>query len=506
MYRLHALLFFILIQPILSYGSNMNQIIELNIDKQEVDTLVSQSLNTFQIPGVAIGIIANNKILLSKGYGFCSLDERSPITAETPFPIGSCTKAFTTLALSQLVEKGLISWNDPVKKHLPEFTLKDEYATRYSTIKDLATHRTGMPRHDLIWYQSIFSPKQILERLKYLDLSYGFRNEFSYNNLMYIALGTLIEKVTNMTWEDYIKTSILKPLNLDQTGFLSQINSTKQKQFPAGYSLYKNTPYRIPYFNQASVHAAGSIYAPLSDMIKWLQTLLSKDPKIVNKNSLEELQTLQIAKTNFPNGNLHLLGYGLGWAIGSYDGEYLVWHDGSIDGFFSQISILPHKGIGVIILCNNAYTGSLFSMGITNSIFDLLLKKSNQMNWVNICKTVLDQETMQIEKEEQPLDKTSFSDHLSSSKSIIGTYSHPAYGEVVIELKKGKICANYHGLITPLHSLDSLTFIGLETPYEINPFGNLEFKFNPKDQTLSIQIDEFISPISFTKKSENIRN
>ena len=202
--------------------SVVNEVIHQRLAK--VDSTMNQALETLRIPGMAIGVIVDGKVVFMKGYGVRNISDPSPVTENTLFAIGSCSKAFTTFALGQLVDEGRLAWDDPVIKYLPEFRLKDLHATHHLTIRDLVTHRSGLPRHDLAWYNSTFSRAEILNKLPHLEPTYDIREKFQYNNFMYGVAGLLIERVSGKTWEEFVQERIFIPLNMPRSNFSVEVS------------------------------------------------------------------------------------------------------------------------------------------------------------------------------------------------------------------------------------------------------------------------------------------
>lgn len=185
----------------------------------DFDQSVEQALIDFDIPGIAIGVVANGEVILSKGYGIRDRNNERPVTENTLFAIGSCTKAFTTFVLGTLVDEGLIEWDMPVVNYIPEFRLWDQHANQHITVRDLVTHRSGLPRHDFVWYNSIASREELVSRLQYLEPVCDLREKVYYNSLMYITAGYLAERVTGLSWEDIVSSRIFSPLGMNESNF-----------------------------------------------------------------------------------------------------------------------------------------------------------------------------------------------------------------------------------------------------------------------------------------------
>lgn len=248
-----------------------------------ISEMVVEAMNAFRVPGTAVGIIVDGEVMPTKGYGLRNLNEELPVTEDTVFAIASCTKAFTTHLLGQLVDEGKITWDDPVVRHLPEFRLKDERVTLRVTIRDIITHRSGLPRHGMLLYGTGLERKDILSKLQHLDLNADLREKFQYNNLMYtVVAGLIAEKATGQSREEAVNSRILNPPGMQRTSV-----SANEVQQCDDYSL----PFRevdgvirnIPFRNIDNEGPAGSINSSVANMVKWLRLRLSDGTSISQK-------------------------------------------------------------------------------------------------------------------------------------------------------------------------------------------------------------------------------
>jgi CubicO group peptidase (beta-lactamase class C family) len=187
----------------------------------DFDSYVAQTMKDFKVPGAALAIVRDGKVLLAKGYGFRDVENQLPVTTETLFPIASITKSFTVTTLGMMVDQGFVDWDKPVRDYLPGFRMYNPVATDEMTPRDLVTHRSGLPRHDLVWYGSPFSQKEIVERLQYLEPNKPLRQTFQYNNLMFITAGYLESVLNHSSWEEAVQKLVLTPMAMTGTLFSS---------------------------------------------------------------------------------------------------------------------------------------------------------------------------------------------------------------------------------------------------------------------------------------------
>jgi CubicO group peptidase (beta-lactamase class C family) len=437
-----------------SETSQETAIVQTPVDRLEgLDAMVNEALETFHVPGAAVGIIIDGKVVLTKGYGFRDAENSLPVTENTLFAIGSCTKAFTTHILGQLADEGKISWDDPVIKYLPEFRLKDEYATSHITIRDLVTHQSGLPRHDFLWYNSDLSRNDLLHRLQYLDPSADLRSKFQYNNLMYVMAGLVIEKIEGITWEEAVHSRILAPLGMNRSNF-SVLDSQKSDDFSLPFREKNGSVQALPFNPMAVAGPAGSINSSAADMVKWLGLQLTdgtfEGRQFVKKETLLAMHTPQVALRKFPEEATDFFGYGLGWMVGIHEGRYFVAHGGGIDGFISLTGFLPKEKIGVVVLTNSD-SGMSFANSLAMAIFDRTLGIAKE-DWIPKVKEKDEKIKSALQ---QGQEKTNEDSSVTAGTSrpcsdYVGEFEHPGYGTIQVQKKGDDLILSYHTLSIPL--------------------------------------------------------
>ena len=475
----------------------------------DIDSIVNDALDVFNVPGVAIGIVVDGKVVLSKGYGYRNLDQNLPTTENTLFAIGSCTKAFTTFMLGQLVNEGKITWDDPVISHIPEFRLMDQYSTYHITIRDLVAHRSGMARHDLLWFNPEFNRSDVIKSLQYLEPACKLREKFQYNNLMYTVAGILIEKVTGQTWEEALSSRILIPLTMLNSND-SVKESQKSEDFSMPYAEVAGEIKAIPFRSIQSVAPAGAINSSVSDMVKWIQLQLSNgtllDKHFIYKETLQEMHTIQMPMVaSAPDEEVYHFGYGLGWCTGIYRGHYYLHHGGGIDGFISQVSLLPQEKIGVVVLSNSSSDGTFAVSCIANTIIDKLLEKTD-VNWIEKSKG--QREQIKKAQQEGPVvnnELTSIPAH--KLDDYVGYYEHPAYGIVQVKLENDRLFATYGEMIASLSHRCYDIFNGKIDEALFGDKSTITFSFSNNTSgdicELFIPLDQSVKPIIFKRKADS---
>ncbi len=328
----------------------------------QIDSIAQRSMRLFQVPGLAVGIIKDGKLIYGKGFVIRSLHTQQPVTSKTLFGIASNTKAFTAAALGLLVDEGKLQWDDKVIKYIPEFKLYDAYATQELTIRDLLCHRSGLATgagdlmHDPD--STNFSVKDIIYNLRYIKPAYSFRSRFAYDNNLYLVAGEVIARVSKMCWEDFIEQRLLQPLQMSSSAASYNDCKLNTNIIDAHNKVNDNTRV-ITRYTSTKDDAAGGIYSNIEDLSNWALMLMNSgrhgDKQLLSEQTAKQLWT---AQTNIPVGNggvyhTHFAAYGLGWFVLDVKGYKQIFHTGQDVGMVSEISMIPEIGLGVIVLTNN---------------------------------------------------------------------------------------------------------------------------------------------------------
>jgi len=414
------------------------------------DASIEKALADYQVPGLVVGVVVDGHVVYAKGFGYRDLEQKQPMTPETLFAIGSCTKAFTAFAMGNLVDEGRLEWDQPVIDILPEFRLWDQYATVNLTIRDILTHRSGMPRHEFVWYNSKMSKSEMLKRIRYLQPSFDIRERYQYGNLMYFTAGLAMEQAAGKPWEELIREKILNPLNMTHTNFsIEETQKTDNYAFP--YLEKGDQLKKIPFRSLSLIGAAGSINSTLDDMMHWIQMQVGggvyKNQALISPATLQELHAAQVIVPGAPETKETLLyAYGIGWAVLSYRGHYLVSHDGVSDGFTSVVALLPAENIGLVILSNKNMTS--LPRYLSFELMDQLLGLPHH-DWFkegmdSIRKNKESTKESKLKEDRMRKKGTSPSHPL---EEYVGIYEHPGYGKLAIDLVDGKLEATYNDLV-----------------------------------------------------------
>jgi CubicO group peptidase (beta-lactamase class C family) len=423
----------------------------------DLDSYVARAMQTYQVPGMAIAVVKDDKVVLQKGYGVRNVGDPTPVDAHTLFGIGSTTKAFTVAALANLVDAGKLSWDDPVYERLPGFQMYDPYVSKELRIRDLLCHRSGLGQGegDLMLFNTTYSRDDLVYRLRFLKPASSFRSEFAYNNLMFVAAGQVVAAVSAKSWDDYLREKIFVPLGMTDTNTSNDAYRPGANwALPHGKVAGKPQVIPPPLMNLDNVGPAGSINSSAADMSRWLLLQLNRgripgtDTHLFSEKSAAQMWAQQ---SIFPTNKWglddlalqpHFSGYGMGWFLRDYKGRELVGHPGGVAGYVSRVMLVPEEHLGIVILTNaeetNAYEAVLFH------ILDGYLGGPTQ-DYIAAFKA---KEARQHIAAEETIQKAQHARAASSKPSLpleqyAGDYSDPWYGKVTIRRENGALVLNF---------------------------------------------------------------
>ena len=347
------------------------------IDAQEIDHLVESTMAAFHVPGIAVGVVKDGKLVFAKGYGVRELGQPGKVDANTLFAIASNTKAFTTAALAILVDEGKLHWDDKVIDYLPEFRLYDPYVTREFTIRDLLTHRSGLGpgAGDLLFFPTTdLEDKDIVRALRYLKPVQGFRAAYAYDNNLYIVAGQLIPAITGQSWEAFITNRILTPLKMAPCAALPAHVSDRSNQ-AAPHADVEGKVIPITPDDVSLGASAGAIQCNVVGLAKWQLAQLGHGeaaggPRIFSEAQGDEMWAPQTLLPLKGGGSLakvsrsHFLAYGLGWFLEDFNGLKRVSHPGVLSGMVTYQSLVPERNLGVIVLTNAEALEALWAIAL----------------------------------------------------------------------------------------------------------------------------------------------
>jgi CubicO group peptidase (beta-lactamase class C family) len=441
--------------PLLAQGSDVAARL------QGFDAYMQKVLTDWNAPAVGVGVVVGDTLVFAKGYGYRDYGARLPFTPTTVCPIASNTKLFTAVAAGMLVDEGKLTWDKPVRESVRSIEFYNDQLNDTVTLRDMLSHRTGITRHDTIWYKSKFTRAQLFERLKYLEPSQPLRQTFLYNNMMYAAAGYIIELQSGRTWEEFVDEKILKPLDMSSTLYtIAALEKQPDHGVPFTEKRDTSEIYRIPYYEETvGVAPAGAIVSNIHDMSHWLIALMNDGryegrqvlPADVLKATLEPAIALPNTLGE-ARGFWELLNpvYGMAHWTASYRGHQIAYHGGDINGFHSQISYMPQEKIGVIVFVIGDHCAPLYNV-VSYNVYERLLGM-DETPWSDRFLAI----RLQAKKAGTEARAKAGQERVKGTKpshalaEYVGDYEHPAYGLLRIGMNDGRLQFDFHTLVFPL--------------------------------------------------------
>jgi CubicO group peptidase (beta-lactamase class C family) len=417
------------------------------VDPKTVDTIVRETMNAWQVPGVAVAIVRDDQITYLKGHGVRERGSEEAVTPDTLFPIASCTKAFTTTALAMLADEGKMEWDDPVKDHLKWFKLSDPLADAQVTMRDLLTHRTGLGSHDLLWYRSPWERDEIIRRIGKARPKHPFRSTFQYQSTMFAAAGAALEAISTKKWDEFVQKRIFDPLGMTASCFTTAAAEQAPDRARPHRKDARGTPTAVAPYVLTKPDPAGSIHSTARDLSHWARFQLGDGTfdgkRLVSMKNLMETRSPQMVirlegLARDMNPHTHQMNYGMGWVLQDYRGHFLVSHAGAIDGFRAHITLVPDAKLGIVILSNLHQTQ--MNIALSNQLVDLLLDLPKK-DWNSyIAEQVRKHEEANLARlREREARRRQGTRPTAETPKYVGTYEDPAYGTAEVTLVNGHL-------------------------------------------------------------------
>lgn len=419
---------------------------------QDIDAYIEKAMRDWRIPGLSIAVVKDDRVIYAKGYGVREIEKSDKVDENTLFAIGSITKSFTAASVGALVDEKKMSWDDPVSKYLPEFQLFDADLTRSVTIRDLLAHRTGLPRAN----GSLLSPynrAETLQRMRYLKPAAGLRSQFTYNNQMYLAAGTALEKAARTNWDEFVKTRFFAPLRMTSTN-VSLAVLKQERNFATPHAVIQDKVQILPYDDKDSIAPAGAINSNAVELANWARLFLNngkfEGTQILSPTAVRIMHGQQtvipvssLSQKLFPS--THFQGYGLGWFVRDYRGRKVVEHGGNTDGMTAQIGLLPEENLGIVIMSNMNNTPA--PQALMYRVFDSFLGDADkQINLsAEYLKMTAEGKAQSEAQEKQFAEKRNPSANASLTlDAYAGKYQNDLYGAATVENRGGKLYLTFN--------------------------------------------------------------
>ncbi len=479
--------------------------------KDSLDSYLQKALQDWKIPGVAVCVVKDGKVVVMKGYGVKEAGTDNKVDENTLFMIGSNTKAFTGTALAILEAEKKLSLDDKVQKWLPDFKLYDPWVSREATIRDLLCHRLGFEtfQGDFMYFDSDLSKEEVRDKFSKVKPLYGFRSRWGYTNAAFLTAGEIIPKVTGQSWAAFLKDRIFMPLGMNNTLALSkdiEAASNKSSAHTVAHGVLK----KIPYGRLENMGPAGSISSSVNDMSKWVLMQLNNgklDGKdIIPLSAINQTRTPQSILGNGGHmyNKAHFALYGLGWFLEEYSGRKIVAHTGGVNGFVTSVALVPEEKLGILVFTNT--DANNFYEALRYEIMDayLGLPYRNYSNvFLNFSKSNEKKEAAWLQQKRDTIAmklKTAV-----PLQNFAGDYVHDVYGAMNIVLKEGKLVATFEhhkGRFAELAPLGENRFLAT---FNDPIYGVKVWPFtivNRKVKSVTVTVADFVefTPYEFVKK------
>lgn len=425
-----------------------------DLDRARLDAVVERVRQTFEVPGIAVAVVKDGRVVLQQGYGVRKLGGTAPVTPQSMFRIASNTKAFTTAALAILIDEGKLMWDDRVVDRMPSFQMHDPYVTREMTIRDLLTHRSGLGlgAGDLMfWPATDLNPAEIVRRIRYIPLATSFRSRYAYDNLLYLVAGHIVETVSGKPWEQFLRERIWTPLGMTHTA-----GSTRAlidgADVAAPHARADGKLVVLDQTDHDNNAPAGSMNSCVEDLAKWMILQLSRGGKIFTAERSKEMWSANTitpirdlpkgAPAAFESVQPQFSAYGLGWGLRDYRGRKVVQHTGALAGYVSRTVLIPDLHLGVVVLTNQEETAA--HAAIANTVVDRYLG-APVVDWVAAYRDLVAIEKAEGEAEARRAAARRNADSRPSLPlaAFAGRYRDAWYGDVLVEHKDGKLTIQF---------------------------------------------------------------
>lgn len=456
---------------------------------QNFEKASRDAFTAWQWPGLAVAVVQDDKVVFLKAYGVKEVGKPEPVTVDSLFGLASVTKAFTSTAMAMLADEKKLQWDDRVRQYIDYFRLADGCADATVTLRDLVSHRTGLSRHDELWDNTPLTREQILRAVGSIQPSAPIRTAYQYNNIMFMAAGDVVASASKMSWDDFVRTRIFEPLGMTRTR--SEFAGWETSDHAAGHRYAKGVFSLQPAVDDTNLGPAGAIKSSARDMAQWLRFQLANGAiggkRLVSEEALNETKTPQMALRVDKNAReinpfTHVQSYAMGWNVQDYRGELLVTHGGALNGFRTNVALLPERNAGVVVLVNAGR-----GLGVTalrNALLDEILRATPARDWNAAYLAAEKKADERAEKgkkmqEELRVKNTHPSHDLAD---YAGTYHDAAYGDAVVALENGALVLRWNRLVLALAHVHYDTFLadyeesegGETVQFTVDPDGSIK--------------------------------
>jgi CubicO group peptidase (beta-lactamase class C family) len=488
------------------------------LSADELNRFVQDVSKQFNVPGIAVAIIKDQRIVYESAIGFRNLDSKKPVDRHTKFCIASITKSVTATALEMLADRGKLKMTDRVSDHLPWFRMSDPYVTQELRVRDLLAHRSGLGPHagDLLFVpETTYSNREVAERLAGLPLALGFRDGFAYENAMFAVASLVVEQASAESYADFVRNHIFAPLKMSDAVINASHLGAADDYATAYEPGIDGSLEAIPAMAWENNPGAAGIYASIDDMAKFTKMQLSiadvkgagAAPHLLSETAQRRMWSMLVPIEIDPPptpeltaAQPHFLGYAEGWYLSDYQGHRTVWHGGEFPGTVSLLTLLPESHLGIVVLTNQETDNPLYA--ITLHIIDEYLQNPKADPKTDWLQAFLDAERQAQSHSTANSTSEQFSGSMPSNQSMdlkafAGVYRDRWYGDVAVDFEH-----------------DGLRILFTHSPRLIGtmaPIGERKFLVTWDDRTLKadavieFDVDKTGTPVSARMSRANSR-
>ncbi|HEV2132016.1 MAG TPA: serine hydrolase [Longimicrobiaceae bacterium] len=415
-----------------------------------LDAYIERAMRDWEVPGLALAVVKDDSVVFARGYGVRELGRPERVDEHTVFAIASTTKAMSAASLGMLVDEGKLKWDDPATQHLRGFQLADPYVTRELTVRDLLSHRSGLPRGDLLWWASPYDRAEVLQRVRHLQPGWGFRAQYGYQNIMFLAAGELLAEVAGTTWDNFMGERLFRPLGMTRSS--TTVHALQgMENVATPHERIENAVRPIPWRSYDNLGAAGSVNSSVHDMAQWIRLNLNRGEyrgqRLLSDSVVKEMQTPQtvirtdtLAERLYPH--THFRAYGLGWSLQDYRGHKMVHHGGALDGMRTHVAMIPEEKLGVVVIANMEPT--TLHVALVYRILDAYLGAPAR-DWSADLLAVANRQRREAEQRQDSIAQARVAGTSPSLplERYAGSYSGEMYGQMQVAHEDGRLVLRF---------------------------------------------------------------
>ncbi len=413
-------------------------------------------------PGMQVAVVKDGAVVYAQAFGLADVETGRPVDLGTQFYIASTTKALTALAAQRLASEGRVDLDEPISTYLPRLRLQEPLSPTGITLRDLLTHTHGISNDGPVAFRCAFTgqyTRDLLLDLLRLHPASGKGRQFAYGNIGYNLAGLVLEAATKGDWRNLVDREVLRPAGMTRT---TAWVSRASKNLAMPHHIGEGGFHRVPFVkDDATMSAAGGHLSTALDFARFLEAELDGGSidgrQVFPRHDIEETQRLQ-ATQDRSYADYHRYGWGLGWDLGTYGADTLFHRFGSFfDAYFSHVSFMPHRGLGVVVFTNDATTGGRLATMVANSIYDRLLEKPGAAETWDAASAEARERAAAARRqvaEDRARRAARPQETAHPLAAYAGSYESPAYGRMVWARKGDRLRVSMGALVSEAEVYD----------------------------------------------------